>query len=258
MKKRLALLFVGTSMLQGCASMFTVGEEEFSCPGLPKGVVCEGPRAIMAMTDNHDSVTDYASENGGHTISMQDSVEHQHGNVESNNHDDHIQERNVARDQDFIDYLLPWTWSHEKEYIHDERTVLGHRNKGEVVYVERGEIQTPRDMTKPLTPQEAAEMARRQNQAQSLQYAPNARAVIAPPKVMRIYVAPYEDSTGGLNMPGYVYVEVSPKRWAVGGQAETNPARITPLQIRTRSLEEERANKKSRVNGLGVLSPRGN
>ena len=119
MKKTLALLFVSTTFLNGCASMFTVGEEEFSCPGLPKGVICEGPRAIMAMTDNHDTVTEYAQANGGHTISMQSDERHQHGTVQSNDHSDHIQERDVPREEGILDKLLPWAWATEKEYVHD-------------------------------------------------------------------------------------------------------------------------------------------
>ena len=78
-----------------------------------------------------------------------------------------------------------------------------------------------------------------------------------PAKVMRIYIAPFEDNSGSLNMPGYVYVEVQKRRWSVGAHAQKQPANITPLQIRTRSLEEAKKNKKPKTDGLDVLKLKG-
>lgn len=40
--------------------------------------------------------------------------------------------------------------------------------------------------------------------------------VRTPPTVMRIWVAPYEDKEGDFIMSGYVYTEVSPRRWTLG------------------------------------------
>lgn len=40
--------------------------------------------------------------------------------------------------------------------------------------------------------------------------------VRTPPQVMRIWVAPYEDKEGDFVMSGYVYTEVSPRRWTLG------------------------------------------
>ncbi len=40
--------------------------------------------------------------------------------------------------------------------------------------------------------------------------------VRTPPQVMRIWVAPYEDKDGDFVMSGYVYTEVSPRRWTLG------------------------------------------
>lgn len=37
----------------------------------------------------------------------------------------------------------------------------------------------------------------------------------AAPRVMRIYIFPYEDRDGDLNMPGYVYTEIEPRRWSI-------------------------------------------
>ena len=59
-----------------------------------------------------------------------------------------------------------------------------------------------------------------------------------PAKVMRIWIAPWEDSRGDLHAPGYLYTEVEPRRWSVGGPAE--PERVTlihPLQIERRDTQ---------------------
>ncbi len=38
-----------------------------------------------------------------------------------------------------------------------------------------------------------------------------------PAKVMRIWVAPWTDVEGDLHMPGYVYSEITTRRWSIGG-----------------------------------------
>jgi len=59
-----------------------------------------------------------------------------------------------------------------------------------------------------------------------------------PAKVMRIWIAPWEDSRGDLHAPGYLYTEIEPRRWTVGGPAETERVTlIRPLQIERRDTQ---------------------
>ena len=51
-------------------------------------------------------------------------------------------------------------------------------------------------------------------------------------RILRVLFAAYEDEAQSLNMPGYAYVEVEPKRWLVGAAANKQPAKIIPLQMR--------------------------
>ena len=63
-----------------------------------------------------------------------------------------------------------------------------------------------------------------------------------PAKVMRIWIAPWEDSRGDLHAPGYLYTEIEPRRWTIGGPAE--PERVTlirPLQIERRDTQPSSA-----------------
>ena len=56
--------------------------------------------------------------------------------------------------------------------------------------------------------------------------------VRAPAQVVRVWVAPFEDTGGSLVMPGLVYSEVVPRRWSVGN-AETATAApsLRPLEV---------------------------
>ena len=57
----------------------------------------------------------------------------------------------------------------------------------------------------------------------------------SPARVMRIWIAPWEDSRGDLHAPGYLYTEIEPRRWALGAPAEAERATlIRPLQIERR------------------------
>ena len=60
-------------------------------------------------------------------------------------------------------------------------------------------------------------------------------ALRVPARVMRIWIAPWEDSRGDLHAPGYLYTEIEPRRWALGAPAEAERATlIRPLQIERR------------------------
>lgn len=49
-------------------------------------------------------------------------------------------------------------------------------------------------------------------------------------KVMRVWVASYEDQSGDLHAPGLVYTEVQKRRWNIGNQASSGQNRtVSPL-----------------------------
>jgi conjugal transfer pilus assembly protein TraV len=55
-----------------------------------------------------------------------------------------------------------------------------------------------------------------------------------PAGVLRIWVAPLEDTAGNLHAPGYVFTEVEPRRWRVGVAALATPEGLRPLQLEPR------------------------
>jgi hypothetical protein len=64
----------------------------------------------------------------------------------------------------------------------------------------------------------------------------------SPARVMRIWIAPWEDSRGDLHAPGYLYTEIDPRRWTPGASAQRGrETRIRPLQIERRDVPARNA-----------------
>lgn len=69
----------------------------------------------------------------------------------------------------------------------------------------------------------------------------DALPVLEPARVMRIWVAPWIDAKQDLHMPSYVMTEVTPRRWSFGESAAVKFKPLVPLQVETRSTEDEMA-----------------
>lgn len=59
--------------------------------------------------------------------------------------------------------------------------------------------------------------------------------VRTPAQVMRIWVAPWEDTNGDLITNGYIYTEIEPRRWVIGQTGAAAPTVLKPLQTITGS-----------------------
>lgn len=54
MNRLLAIAAVSIAALNGC-SLLSVGDSEFSCPGLPKGIVCKSTKDVYHLTNGNSS-----------------------------------------------------------------------------------------------------------------------------------------------------------------------------------------------------------
>lgn len=61
---------------------------------------------------------------------------------------------------------------------------------------------------------------------------PAAVPVRAPAKVMRIWIAPFEDDAGDLVVAGHVFTEIQARRWTVGKHSPSKMSVLLPLQVR--------------------------
>lgn len=59
-------------------------------------------------------------------------------------------------------------------------------------------------------------------------------AIRTAPKVMRIWIAPWEDADGDLQAPSYVFTELEPRRWVIGRPQEVSRPLLKPLQVASR------------------------
>jgi conjugal transfer pilus assembly protein TraV len=59
-----------------------------------------------------------------------------------------------------------------------------------------------------------------------------------PAQVMRIWIAPWEDSDGDLMVSNYVYTELEPRRWMIGKAVPLSSPSLIPLQIEQRPPEK--------------------
>lgn len=50
--------------------------------------------------------------------------------------------------------------------------------------------------------------------------------------VMRVWVAPWENTSGDLIVPGFMYTEIEPRRWEIGVPAPRPTPSIRPLESR--------------------------
>ncbi len=59
--KRIAIFgaLLPIALLSGCSSWLnTAGEDEFSCPGMPQGIICKSPMAVYKSTNQMPALTD--------------------------------------------------------------------------------------------------------------------------------------------------------------------------------------------------------
>lgn len=81
-------------------------------------------------------------------------------------------------------------------------------------------------------------------------------ALRTPAGVLRIWVAPWEDTAGNLHAPGYVFTEVEPRRWRVGVAGLVTPAVLRPLQVEPRETPGSGTNPPGRPEADGrVVEP---
>jgi conjugal transfer pilus assembly protein TraV len=73
---------------------------------------------------------------------------------------------------------------------------------------------------------------------------------------MRVWIAPWIDAKQDLHMPGYVFTEVTPRRWSFGEAAAVTGKPLVPLQVDMRGPVGEEGEPEI-GNEAKMLMPRG-
>lgn len=59
-----------------------------------------------------------------------------------------------------------------------------------------------------------------------------------PARVMRVWVAPWEDKRGVLHVSGYHFIEIESRRWNIGEESISEPSRFFTLQAKDKGSEK--------------------
>lgn len=70
---------------------------------------------------------------------------------------------------------------------------------------------------------------------------PTQLPVRLPAKVMRIWIAPWVDAGGDLNLAGHVFTEIESRKWSVGERGVDTVPTFSPLQVGAAPVTEKTA-----------------
>lgn len=228
MNYKLSLMAIITSITVSGCSVFTIGEQEFSCNGKPDHGLCKGPMEVYELTNNQDNLEHLM-------MHPKNEDKHEHGEPVRIKHA-------VTEGEDIT-------------YVYKERSLrmqsADDYDKAEIVAIASdGNVDVGE-----YTREELDEL--REYNYKPYDIAPEPLAVLEEAKAMRIYVAAWEDKAGDLNIPGFVYVELQPRKWVSGHQAQMRPSRVLPFQVIKRSNEAASRQKSYTrgIDGLGISRP---
>lgn len=252
-KLAIVIPFALSILSSGCA--FQVGEDEFACPNESKGAACSSARQIHDLTNDRSNLE-------GLNVSMgkiqqpQQEIEKESNNndVFGTDYSSSSADATNAANTSPAPKVMPDNGRATNE-VYEPLSGLRHDTMPEATLVPEPITRTFGAVTG-VENEHGQLMVQRQS---PMALAPEPLAVIQQPKTMRVLVAAWTDADGDLHMPGFVYVEVAPKKWLVGEQANDRPGRIVPLQIQQVTQEEERrqTHAKQGASSLGVSEKKG-
>lgn len=198
---RMASLLV-LSGLTGCAVLNpSGGAGDFSCPGMPQGVICKTPKAVYDSTNDATPLSDH--------------------DVPINFYPDGtVSDQGTAPPKSKGGAVAPTT---------DYTPPIGYAPSAAPVSVGGRAVQPPaqldegsRDPEQFLRDMERA--SQKSAQAKATPYIP----VRTPATVMRIWIAPWIDKNDDLHLPSHLYTEVEPRKWSIGGLPNVGAAVVVP------------------------------
>lgn len=169
----------------------SLGSSEFSCPGIDKGATCMSAREVYDATENRNNLEETSDTKKSESVDSEETV---------------------------VDFKR---WSTQEleanlKYYRD-RVVSEPTEENITAYIQLQDLVEYR--------KEKLESEKNQGTA------PEAQAMRSQSSNMRIWVSPWKDGSGDLNLSGYIYTEVEQRQWLIGERAVAEPSRIVPLQV---------------------------
>lgn len=179
----------------GCAKMFTIGNPEYACKGVPDGVRCLGVHDVYRLTDGDDykeQIHRVAVEATGTEVKGRSSLLGKFKGKKTG------QPRVGPKTMNTKPTDKP-----EPEENDGSETV---------------EVETRREIR--YTPTVVTREVR----------API--PVRVPARIMRVLISPWESEDDALHVPGYVYLEIEKRKWTIGDRAKASTTTLRPLQVK--------------------------
>lgn len=199
-------------LLSGCSAL-SIGEEEFSCSGMPGSVYCHSARDVYEKTNGGVVPSPVGKAEGAYNPDCEDCVRAEDINPELAVHEDENSR-----------YALDAVGGDITRARHEETIEVIDRSTGQRRTVKRKSLEVHDDevinnYVAPRLPMDPV-------------------PIRTPAQVMRIWVAPYVDTNGDLVAPGFVYTEIEPRRWiypdsSVWGNSDRS---FTPLWVKKASM----------------------
>lgn len=171
--------------MSGCSAL-NVGEEEFACNGMPGSVYCHSARDVYEKTNDGVVPSPVGKKEGAYNEDCDDCIRAEDVNPELTVEEDDQSQYAITRDGrrlKVIDGRVSRTSNGQMAATNDD---------GQTVVLTGDEVID--NYVTPALPDSPV-------------------PIRTPAQVMRIWVAPYVDTSGDLIAPGFVYTEVESRRW---------------------------------------------
>jgi conjugal transfer pilus assembly protein TraV len=226
--RALALVSMLT-LISGCSTM---GEENYSCPGMPDGITCADP---ITVYDHSNDLEDLER-----LRQSKEAIKKEKERVKSEkrgNDVDMILDDNIG--------ILPYPKNSNTENS-TNGTSSAAAFSGKSVYAS--------DDAQPGQPIKVTAMQNGKkvsgvyqsyiNQKQLIVGPESPLPILQPAEVARIWIAPWMDDNQDLHWPGYIFTEITPRRWAFGENAVGTIKPVLPVLIDNGQTSKKRPNKR--------------
>lgn len=180
-------ILAGAMGLAGCSAL-NIGEEHFSCDGMPGSIYCHSARDVYEKTNDGVVPSPVGKAEGSYNPDCTDCIRAEDVNPDLRVEEDGMSQYAVTKDGRRLKVVEGRVASKTKKNAQNIEPIQN------IQEIESTEDEIIRNYVSPALPD-------------------NPVPIRTPSQVMRIWIAPYVDTVGDLIAPGFVYTEVEERRW---------------------------------------------
>ena len=190
-------LLVLSGVLSGCAGLG--GKDKFSCPGMPDGITCADPITVYEHSDDVDDLAKLR-----HT--EEDEAKARASKEEKGTYDPINDEGGYLSDTPSSSSQSPSNTRPKDKPVPGIETGAEPGTLVKVTSVKHGK-------------KTSAVYQSYINQKQLIVSPDSPKPILQPAEVARIWIAPWTDQNQDLHWAGFVFTEITPRRWSFGESA---------------------------------------